>query len=147
MEICLSLKAEPHNRMMKKSLFLFVCLLSFSVSFARQRVDVSADESLNTLIRPFLDSLRVVTSEDNERSIQLVSVFPAPRAGNERFDNFSESGLLNLFTPEKRTVERTNYELDDLVRRYPNRTDLQPLPGRIYPRGWIGFELYVYEQG
>jgi hypothetical protein len=82
---------------MKKTLLLLACLSSCMMSFAQAHT--AADKYANALIRPFLDSLRVDTSEEDMRSLRLVSVFPASRAANQQFNDFADTGILKSYTP------------------------------------------------
>jgi hypothetical protein len=83
---------------MKKTLLLSACLCLSQILTAQTAGDF--DASLNALIRPFLDSLRVDPSEEEMNAFRLVSVFPASRAADPRFDDFSDAGILRSFPPE-----------------------------------------------
>ena len=83
---------------MKKILLLFAGLCAIQISGAQSHTP--AGDSLNLLIRPFLDSLRVDSSIEDLHTLRLYSLFPASRAVDARFDNFSQTGLLTSFVPE-----------------------------------------------
>ena len=50
----------------------------------------------NGLIRPFLDSMRIVPFNDVDKTICLVSVFPASRAVDAQFDDYETEGLFTF---------------------------------------------------
>ena len=88
---------------MKTRFFLLITLLLCSFLFIKLKgQEQKQTYPLNTLIRPFLDSLRVVIplEEADSTVFRLESFFPASRVNDNRFDDYVLEGSLNDYSPE-----------------------------------------------
>ncbi|MDR2918945.1 MAG: energy transducer TonB [Tannerella sp.] len=79
--------------MKKKLLFIIFAASFISYSAFSQ---TNNNEHLNKLIRPYLDSLRIVAFSIEDSIICLESVFPASRAGDPRFENYETEGAFSF---------------------------------------------------
>ena len=79
--------------------FIYVIVIFF---LNCSSVPAVKENPINTLIRPFLDSLRVVIplEETNHTVFRLESFFPASRVNDNRFDDFSLEGVFSGYVPE-----------------------------------------------
>ena len=90
---------------MKTRVFLLIILLSGSflpIKLRGQEQKQAQDNPLNILIRPFLDSLRVVFPAEggDNTTFRLESFFPASRVNDERFNDYNLEGSFSEYTPE-----------------------------------------------
>ena len=88
------------NRHCKSSFIFFIVV--FFLNCSSGDMQASEENPINTLIRPFLDSLRIVipSEETNNTVFQLESFFPASRANDNRFDDFTFKGTFSDYIPE-----------------------------------------------
>ncbi len=83
-------------------------LLLFCFLFSSMRAGENKNDSLNTLIRPFLDSLRIIIPEKDSpdsSTLYLESYFPASRIQTDALDNYTKEGQLYFFVPENKKLD------------------------------------------
>ena len=102
---------------MKTKIFLLIVLLSGSfllIKLRGQEQNQAQEDPINTLIRPFLDSLRIVIPLEgaDTAAFQLESFFPASRVNDNRFDDYHLEGSFSDYTPKN---PRLNGLLSDTV--------------------------------
>ena len=90
---------------MKTRVLILIILLScsyFLIKLRGQEQNRVQDPPLNTLIRPFLDSLRIVFPSEgvDSTAFQLESFFPASRINDNRFEDYNLEGFLSDYVPE-----------------------------------------------
>jgi hypothetical protein len=90
---------------MKTRVFILIALLSASfplIKLRGQEHKQVQENPLNTLIRPFLDSLRVVFPLEaaDTTTFRFESFFPASRVNDNRFDDYNLEGSFSNYTPE-----------------------------------------------
>jgi len=93
---------------MKTRVFLLIALLSCSFLLSKLKgQDQDQEHPLNTLIRPFLDSLRVIvpSEEIDTTAFLLESFFPASRINDKQFDDYTLEGSLSDYSPENPRIK------------------------------------------
>jgi len=96
-------KLKMNNRKFKnrhyESGFIYIIVVFFLNCSSVLAVE---ENPINTLIRPFLDSLRIVIplEETNHTAFRLESFFPASRVNDNSFDDFTLEGVLSGYVPE-----------------------------------------------
>ena len=94
-----------NNRKLKnrycKSCFIFFIVVFF-LNCSSGDMHAVEENPINTLIRPFLDSLRIVIPLEatNHTVFQLESFFPASRVNDNSFDDFTLEGTFSDYVPE-----------------------------------------------
>jgi len=96
---------KMNNRKLKsrhcESCFIFFIVVLFLNCSSGDKRAVE-ENPINTLIRPFLDSLRIVipTEETDPAVFRLESFFPASRVNDNKFDDFTLEGTFSGYVPQ-----------------------------------------------